>query len=75
MSRGDSVDAKPKRKTEPGAQSSKLKKSFVKRSGKFVPVASVQDLKEGENLFRHRKRQFGTSERYIRYSTFTKKEK
>jgi hypothetical protein len=62
--------AKKKRGPAPAVN---LKKSFVKRSGRFVPVTSVQDLKEGEPFFRHRKKSFGVAERYIKYANVKEK--
>ena len=50
------------------------KKLFVKRYGRFISAASVE-LVPGENLYRHRKRSMGVSEKYIKHSVVLKRRK
>ena len=59
----DEMDSDPRPKPKPPPS----RKLFVKRKGKYVPVATAY-LVPGEKLFRFRKRSFGVPAKYIMHS-------
>jgi hypothetical protein len=61
----DEYDSDPRPKPKPPPS----RKLFVKRQGKFLPISTVYPL-PGETLYRHRKRGFGVTEKFIKHSVF-----
>jgi hypothetical protein len=52
----------------------KGKRSFVRRGKRFLPASSLEDLIEGEVLYRHRPKSFGIAEKYIAFGKVIRKE-
>ena len=50
----------------------KGKRSFVRRGRRFVLAKTVEDLIEGEVLYRHRPKSFGVAEKYIAFGKVRK---
>ena len=50
-----------------------LLRSFVRRGGRFLLASSLEDLREGETLYRRRPKSFGVSEKYIAFGKVRKK--
>jgi hypothetical protein len=63
----DTDDALPPAKVEP--RPARVTKLFANRGTKYLPVHEVDDLEQGEPLYRYRPRSLGQTAMYIKHGT------